>query len=197
MIQLILIAWEQIFRLVTARWHMAVVVGGTVLLCLQLGYPGGIARFIIETFAFNPRTGYGRLEILEYGGASVLKHPVFGIGLSDWERPWWRPSSVDNFWLLTAMRYGVPALVFMWIGIAIHMVQLLARRGLTDEAANYRKGYVLSTVHIWGAVSVFVMFYLGAGAWIYASPVEAAAPPGRAASSHRSRPTRQRTGIEA
>lgn len=214
LIQLILIAWEQIFRLITARWHMAVVVGGTVLVCLQLGYPGGVAGFIIETFAFNPQTGYGRLEILEYGGASVLENPVFGIGLSAWEGPWWRPISVDNYWLLTAMRYGVPALLFMWVGIAIHLVQLMARRGLTEEAANYRKGYVialiglvfvLGTVHIWGAVSVFVMFYIGAGAWIYTSPAEAApAPQGRRrgvapepAERPRRRPTRQRTGIEA
>ena len=28
---------------------------------------------------------------------------------------------------------------------------------------------VLGTVHIWGAVSVFIMFYLGAGAWIYSA----------------------------
>ena len=76
------------------------------------------------------------------------------------------------------MRYGIPALAFMWIGIALHLVRIMVRRDLSEAAASYRKGYViatlglffvLGTVHIWGAVSVFVMFYLGAGAWFYAS----------------------------
>ena len=120
LVQLILIAWERIFRILTAKWAILVVIGGTVLGIVQLAYPGGVAGFIIETLAFNPQTGYGRLEILEYGGASVLEHPIFGIGLSTWEGPWWRPISVDNYWLLTAMRYGLPALAFMWIGIALH-----------------------------------------------------------------------------
>ena len=204
LIQLILIAWERILRILTAKWAILVVIGGTVLGIVQLAYPGGVAGFIIETLAFNPQTGYGRLEILEYGGASVLEHPVFGIGLSTWERPWWRPISVDNYWLLTAMRYGLPALAFMWIGIALHLVRIMVRRDLSEAAASYRKGYViatlglffvLGTVHIWGAVSVFVMFYLGAGAWFYASE---APEPGPARSRRRAAGTdRQRVGGEA
>ena len=146
---------------------------------IQLAYPGGLAAFVIDTFAYNAQTGHGRTEILEYGSASVLRHPLFGIALSsDWGAPWWRPPSVDNYWLVVAMRYGLPALAFIWLGIALHAVQIMARRGLSEEAASYRKGYlialaglfvVLGTVHIWGAVSVFIMFYLGAGAWIYSA----------------------------
>jgi hypothetical protein len=203
LIQLILISWERIFRILTAKWVILVVIGGTVLGILQLAYPGGVAGFIIETLAFNPQTGYGRLEILEYGGASVLRNPFFGIGLSSWEGPWWRPVSVDNYWLLTAMRYGIPALAFMWIGIALHLVRIMTRRGLSEAADNYRKGYViatlglffvLGTVHIWGAVSVFVMFYIGAGAWIYAgdAPEPAPAPRRRAGGTEK-----QRVGGEA
>lgn len=188
LIQLILITWERIFRLVIARWHMLVLIGATVLGSLQLGYPGGVAGFVIETMAFNPRTGYGRLEILDYGFVSLMAHPVFGIGLGDWARPWWRPGSVDNFWLLTAMRYGLPALLFMWAGIALHLVRIMARRGLSETETNYRRGYVIATlglivalaaVHIWGAVSVFVMFYLGAGAWFYAGDAPEPAAPQR------------------
>jgi len=43
----------------------------------------------------------------------VRAHPVFGIGYGDWARPNWIPASVDNFWLLTAMRHGVPGLGFL------------------------------------------------------------------------------------
>ena len=91
----------------------------------------------------------------------------------------------------------------MWIGLALHLVRIMARRGLSEAAASYRKGYViaalglffvLGTVHIWGAVSVFVMFYLGAGAWFYAgeAPEPEPAPRRRAAGTDR-----QRVGGEA
>ena len=45
----------------------------------------------------------------------VGRHPVFGIGLNDWTRPWWRAkmASFDNFWLLQAMRFGLPTLIFL------------------------------------------------------------------------------------
>ena len=80
---------------------------------------------------------------------------------------------------MVALRYGLPALFFILAGLAVNAVQIMQRRDLSEDASNYRKGYlmamaglfvVLGTVHIWGAISVFVMFYFGAGAWIYARP---------------------------
>ena len=52
----------------------------------------------------------------------------------------------------------------------------MGQRRLSEEAASYRRGYlvvwvglifVLATVNIWGAVAVMVMAYVGAGAWFY------------------------------
>jgi hypothetical protein len=190
LVQLLLIGWERILRRFPPKWFLLFFFGGAVLGMVQLAYPGGLVAFVINTFAYNQQTGWGRTEILEYGGASVLRHPFFGIGLSsDWGAPWWRPPSVDNYWLVVAMRYGLPALIFLWLGIALHAARMMARRGLGADAASYRKGYlialaglflVLGTVHIWGAVSVFIMFYLGAGAWIYAAETETEPAPRRA-----------------
>jgi hypothetical protein len=56
----------------------------------------------------------------------------------------------------------------------------MGERQLTEEEASYRRGYlvvwvalifVLATVNIWGAVSVMVMAYVGAGAWFYTGAV--------------------------
>ena len=47
-----------------------------------------ILDFIIQNLMFNPQTADGRLVILEYGSAEIARHPVFGIGLNDWVRPW-------------------------------------------------------------------------------------------------------------
>ena len=69
---------------------------------------------------FNPQTADGRLIILEYGSAEIARHPVFGIGLNEWVRPWYKKQSVDNFWLSHAMRFGLPSLA-------------VARRGARDQ----------------------------------------------------------------
>ena len=210
LLQLMMIGWERLLRFFPPKWFVLVFFGAAVLAMIQLAYPGGLASFVIDTFAYNQQTGTGRTEILEYGGATVLRHPLFGIGLSsDWGQPWWRAPSIDNYWLVVAIRYGLPALAFMWTGIALHATQIAARRDLPEDAASYRKGYlialaglfvVLGTVHIWGAVSVFIMFYLGAGAWIYSAETPEPAtrrgrmPSGRRGAVQREPPFRQARG---
>jgi hypothetical protein len=83
--------------------------------------------------------------------------------------------SVDNFWLLTAMRYGIPAVVFLMVGIVLGLWAILRRQDLSAEDAQARNAYVvgavglfftLCTVFVWGSTSVFVMFYIGAGVWL-------------------------------
>ena len=133
-------------------------------------------QVLISYATLNSGSAGMRLVIWEYGSASVAKHPVFGIGLNDWERIWWLHSpSVDNFWLLNAMRYGLPAVLFLMTGIGFSLWGILRRRDLSDEDADCRTGYMvaavalfftLCTVHVWGPTSVFVMFYIGAGVWL-------------------------------
>lgn len=193
--QLILMSWERLFRFFVTKWYVLVVTAVTLLSIGQLSYPGGLYAFLVEHLSFSEQTGWGRLEILVYGSETVLKHPLYGLGLSGWtDRPWWRKPSVDNFWMVTALRYGLPALAFIWVGLAWHAVRIISRRGLTEQATNYRRGYVfaaagvifaLFAVHIWDAVAIFIMFYFGAGAWFYAGD---AAP---AAAGPRERPRRR------
>ena len=111
-----LIGWERLFRVFVTKWYVLVVAVGTVLAVFQLGYPGGFYGFVVDNLTFNPLSGEGRIEILVYGSQTVAQHPIFGIGLAPWKGPWWRPFSVDNFWMVTALRYGLPALAFFWLG---------------------------------------------------------------------------------
>jgi len=174
--QLVLIAWERLFRIFVTKWAVLTVSVITLLAVLQLGYPGGLYAFLVENLAFNQTSGWGRLEILVYGSQSVARHPVFGIGLAPWNGPWWRTTSVDNFWMVTAIRYGLPALAFFWAGLAWHAVRIMSRGGLTEQQTSYRKGYIfaaagtivaLAAVHVWASVAIFILFYIGAGAWFY------------------------------
>ena len=105
-------AW--LLRRNNSKWMILWSIVAVGLLAAQFGSNQGAAKFFISHFTFDPQTGWYRVAIWDFGSASVLNHPLLGIGLADWERPRWMASdSVDNFWLLTAMRYGIPAVVLL------------------------------------------------------------------------------------
>ena len=116
---------------------------------------------------------------------NVMGSPIFGIGLNDWARPSWMHSgSFDNFWLLQAMRYGIPSFVFLALAIAASIWSITRAQGLSFGQKQCRTAYMvaltgllftLATVHVWGSTSVFFMFYIGAGVWIAQAGETAAA----------------------
>lgn len=194
--QLGLAAWD---RISGARWKLALLLALLAYLVVDLLSNRTPIEVIISYLTFSEQTGYTRILIFRYGMESVWANPLFGIALNDWPRPPWLTGSVDNFWLLTAMRYGVPALAFILLALVFGLRDILAARALDPEILNFRIGYLISlggvlmtlvTVHMWGAVSVFVMMLLGAGMWFAdagdtagaaaeAPAPERAAPPAR------------------
>jgi hypothetical protein len=143
---------------------------------------------LINYITFDPGTAWTRVLQWEYGSAEVWRHPIFGIGLGDWVRPEWLTSSVDNFWLVIGMRHGVVGILLVIIALGSSMWSVMQVRGLEDHTANLRRNYILaliatyaalSTVHIWGDSSSFIMLLIGAGAWFTdaASDTQAKAPP--------------------
>jgi hypothetical protein len=193
-LQLLMMGWDRLFAFARARWVVLVVFGLAVLVALQAFAEGGVLGFVFETFLLMPQTGYGRLETLEWGTMSVLNHPFFGVGQGDWVRPYWKGHpTIDNFWLATAVRYGLPTLVFLWAGIACNGLGILLRTDLDPDEQRQRRGYlialtglvmILATVSVWGPVSTFVLTYVGAGVWFYARDPAPAGP--------RPRPTARR-----
>jgi hypothetical protein len=175
--QFMLIGWDRLLGTLRHKWVMLVILATVTLATIQLAAPHGIVGLVIDNLAFDSSTGWGRTEIFAYGSAEVLRHPIFGIGLGDgWIRPWYRKPSVDNFWLMTALRYGLLAASLLVVGILAHLAIIAARTDLAPKYAEYRKGYiiawmgmifVLATVHIWGSAPVFIMAYLGAGTIFY------------------------------
>lgn len=188
MTQFVITGWERVTRSVRKRWILlgSGIAGGYLVIDLLSNRTG--LHVLLSYLTFSSATAYGRMNIWRYGKAEVLRNPLFGIGLNEWERPAWMISgSVDNFWLLNAMRYGLPgglavllASLFMVIAVgkAIprqpHLVDRLLRFGWITSMV----GLMVSafTVHYWNASFVYFTFFLGAGACLIASPV--AAQPG-------------------
>ena len=199
-LQLGLITWGKVTR---GAWKLLAGIVVTIFISLQLFTHRGAFVIFVETMTLDPSTGWSRILIWQYGSQNVLAHPLLGIGLNDWVRPYWMDSSVDNFWLLMAMRYGLPCLFFILATFVLHVTLLIRAKNLGEDAMMLRLGYtitlcalifLLSTVDVWDAVSVFVFFFIGAGAFLYTSDqsdsvvaTQTAASPDRPAGPHFSR----------
>ncbi len=170
-----LIAWDFATRRVPHRW--LILGGGFAAAFIAVDIVSTRSPFLVLSsyLTFNTQTGYMRTYIWDYASADVLRHPLFGIGLNEWARPEWMPPSVDNFWLLTALRYGLPAFAFLALGIVFSLQFLVRRRITSVSISEVRRGLMVSllalifvgtTVHFWNATFCTFMFLLGSGSWM-------------------------------
>lgn len=111
--------------------------------------------------------------IWQYAGAETLNNPIFGIGLRDWERPSYMSTSVDSFWLVSAMMFGIPLAVAaaLTIGGTVGILATrLARAPIELRNAAFAVAaslFVLMfcgfTVHLWEGVACWMLLLTGAG----------------------------------
>lgn len=177
-LQSIMAGWDKVTR---GKWMTLTVGAAAIYILLSLASNRGPVIILIEKLTFNPSTAWWRVYIWEYGVQNVMANPLFGLGLNDWARPVWLASTVDNFWLLTAMQAGIPAVGFLGAATAVTVFRIVRTKDLSAQARDVRTGYLvvlagsaftLSTVHVWDAMAVFMMFYFGAGSFLFNSPPE-------------------------
>lgn len=202
-LQLALLSWNRILRFLEWRWMLLMGLMALGYVTIDLLSNRTPLRVLMTYATFSPHNAYYRTAINEWGLYNILgsfEHNIppsiwFGVGLNDWVRPgWMHASSVDNFWLVNALRYGVPGFFLLALGFAAILIRVALRNFRTDpELERIRLAWMftflglifsLLSVHIWSATFSFVFFLLGAGAWlIFAQPneTEGAAPEARAA----------------
>ncbi|WP_137113666.1 O-antigen ligase family protein [Mesorhizobium sp. GR13] len=173
--QSMLMLWNRILRSFPSRWKILGIAALAAYLVVEFGSNQTPVQFYISKFTFDQQTGWVRLLIWEFGSASVLNHPLFGVGFGEWERPVWMPSSIDNFWLVIAVRYGIPGVAFL-LGACLWMIFAVGfKKGFDEKLENYRLAYLISTascmiigttVHFWAAPYSWFLFLVGTGAWM-------------------------------
>lgn len=179
-IQIMLMCWGWALRQVRHRWK---VLGGlTVAAYVIVDLLSNRTPFQVFSsyITFDAHTAYWRVLIFQYGMENVWSSPFIGIGLADWTRPeWMHISSVDNFWLLFAMRYGIPGFALIFAVYLSTLAALVRARPASASIRRHRDALAFSliglgiatcTVHLWGATFVMMMFLLGAGSWIADAP---------------------------
>jgi O-antigen ligase len=148
-----------------------------LLLSLGLGAAHVISSdpfgFIFQHFTLDPQTGWYRLLIWQVAGALVLQHPWFGIGLDDWQRASWMPSTVDSVWLRSAMEFGIVGSVLVAVVvIGACSRSIYPRRRIALSVEEQRLGLCLGiiaflyvylgfTVHFWGSTWILLGFFAG------------------------------------
>lgn len=185
--QSIFIAWEFIMGAMRKRWTLFAVLSVLAYIAIDLAATKTPFHVVVNYATFSSGSAYNRILIWNFGTQNVADNPIFGLGLNDWVRPRYMSPSVDNYWLLIAMRYGIPA-SFAYMAaliIILRRVSLAELINPVDQAS--RAGYLVSfggivmagaTVHYWHAIGSFVVFFFASGIWaIDAGKARQAAPP--------------------
>lgn len=178
MLQVGMLVWERVTRSTHNRTALTLTAIAGLYIGASMVMERSPINFIATGMTLDSWTGYYRLQIWEYGLQNVVANPWTGIGLNDWERPWWMISStVDAFWLVIAMREGLPGIASILLGIALNM-RAVVKNGLTHRDAQVRRlsrGWIMSlialslvgcTVHYWNVLYAFFFFFIGLAGWM-------------------------------
>lgn len=203
MMQMFIAGWERVWGQTKGRWAALFSLFGLTYLAIDLLSNRSPFHVFVTYFTFSTTSAYNRIIIFEYGSAEVMRHPLLGIGLGDWIRPIWMSDSMDNFWLLIAVRYGLPGWA-MFVGAMLGLIWAVAQRqGLPEDWRRARHAWAFTlfgitvaaaTVHLWNALFVLFLFLIGSGAWLLDAPLTRRTPkqPGHAA-PHLRTPVRPQT----
>ncbi|WP_299640428.1 hypothetical protein [Devosia sp.] len=196
--QVLLLTWNGLLETVRSRWRILWALATVAYLVVELGSNQSVPQYLTH-FAFDPWTAYYRLLIFDYGWASVLANPLFGTGFNDWVHPSWMSSSIDMFWLVPAIRHGLPAAILFVLAFLSATIGVGLKPLQDHRLIAYRTAYLITmgaffiagwAVHFWMATYVLFMFLLGSGMWLV--DAEAEAVPGSAAVRRSSMGWRQR-----
>lgn len=182
-VQLILIIWNKISAGWQNRWRLFIGLLIFAYFFVDLFSTHGPIYVLLDRLTFSSYTAWNRLIIWEWGTShNVAVHPWFGIGFSDWVRPiWMHNASMDNFWLVVMVRFGLPAFGLLSAGI-LHLLFSVGRKTLVDDTIKrMRLGWAFSvigmiiagtTVDFWNSGYVWFFCLLGSGAWFLSSHSE-------------------------
>jgi hypothetical protein len=171
----ILLLWNSLLGAIKYRWTILI----SLLLFIFVSVQGlanrSLPAIVSGYLTFDPQSYWFRTVIWFYGSEAALNHPIFGVGLNNWERPAWMPSSIDDLWLLLAVKYGLAAPSFLLLALLSIFLAVGLKNGLNDRIDAHRTAFLITltafflvawTVTFWDAAYVLFLFLMGSGVWI-------------------------------
>lgn len=176
-IQVGLAFWDRLTTNIAGRWSMFTILLAICYIAIDLLSNRSPIKVIITNLTFSAATAYNRITIWEWGTKhNVAHHPWFGSGFAEWVKPaWMHSSSMDNFWLVNMVRYGLPSFFLLALAILSLMILVSKNKEIDNETEKIRRGWIFSsigliiagcTVHFWNAIYIWFFFLLGSGGWM-------------------------------
>ena len=123
-LQVGLIVIERVTRSIKRRVILMSVAAAFVIFVLEIATNRG-AFGVLTMVTLDSVTAWYRKAEWDFGIDDILRHPFFGIDPATWTRPEWLSFSIDNHWMLVAMRSGIPSLLFLLASIYLILRKLL------------------------------------------------------------------------
>ena len=173
--QIGLIVWQKLFLRNNRKWALLSILILLAYISIELISNRTFWHAVLTRVTFSAHTAYGRIQIFQWGMDNVYNNPFFGLGLNDWVRPTWKSASIDNMWLVIAIRHGIPAFICYAIAVITIQYKLLKLKTTSITQTAMRRGWLCGsigiciaagTVHLWNNAFVFFNLYLGIGAAI-------------------------------
>lgn len=175
-LQIFLIFWAFSLNAIRQRWLILLGLFMLAYVMIDLLSNRTPIKVFMTYATFSTHNAYYRGLIFEWGMVNVRAHPIFGLGLNDWVRPFFmRSGTMDNFWLVNAVRYGIPGFFLLAFGY-FPALWKIGRRNFDANRRLWllRRAWIftfagltltLCTVHVWTSIYSFVFFLFGAGMW--------------------------------
>ncbi len=170
-----LLSWNWLLSRYAYRWRLLCALLAAAWVSLSMVSNRSVPNLFLSMFSFDGESAYYRILIWIFGTRSALSNPFFGVGLNRWERPTWMPPSIDMFWLIHAVYYGIPAAIFMLLTLIVPFFSIGFLKVSDNRLDQYRIGYIIAmcgfflvgwTVHFWNATYVLFLFLLASGIWM-------------------------------
>lgn len=181
MTQVGLIGYDRITTQVKNRWKIFGYMSLFGYIVLELSTNRWGIYALAERLAFNSWTAFNRRMLLEYGLRQIGQTPIFGVGLNEWALPPWMSGSVDNYWLLLAVNFGLPAFLLFAGAVLVSMIGIGRRDFSSDQdLVALRRGWIFTmasmclaifTVAVWDNMSSLVVLAFGSGIWMASVPL--------------------------
>ena len=176
-LQIGIIGWACIFHNLHRKWLLLFILFLAAYVSVDLASNRTPLQVFMTYATFSAHSAYWRSTVFDWGLVNIQMHPVFGLGVKDWLRPvWMHTPSIDNFWLLITMRFGIPAFCFLITGYTWALWRISRRSFDQHPDINCHRhawvicmvglSFALTTVHIWGAIYSLTFFFFGAGMWL-------------------------------
>lgn len=175
LLQVMLVIFERVTRGFQKRTMVSAICVGAFIFFIEMTSDRGTVKLIGSWLTFNPETAYYRILQWEHSIDDVMGKPFFGIRLSEWTKPHWMVDSIDNHWLLMALKSGMPSVLAFWIMMVIISVKLYNKKRRVTDAKSQRlyMAWLIFiscmflgawTVAFFGKMQPIFMFLIGMGA---------------------------------